>query len=271
MLTVLNFVCYSRLDATFALKLSDDLKKHGIPIWIDKLNISVGQRWDREIEKALQKADCMIVLLSESAIQSENVMDEVSYAIDENKKVIPLKIEACSIPLRLRRIQYVDFAEDYAQGLDQLIGLLKPVDESIEPDEAKNIKSDKPKQKVRSKIFASNFLSQNEIGKIVTSYVDTSEAIKKYLIIYKTQTQQTWLVVTNKQIFCLLDDEETRNNKQTIMWHMPIKEAKKKISAREYKNNSGLFDIGERKNWLYSRRLFPNPEILEQKIIELLS
>ncbi len=275
----LNFICYSRSDAAFALKLANNLKQSSIPVWIDKLDIGIGERWDREIEKALNKADCIIVLLSGSAIQSENVMDEISFAFDENKKIIPLKITPCSIPLRLRRIQHIDFTEDYNTGLNQLLQLLEPVKEitgqkqtgnkEITTEKLSDVKTNKPAKKSRSIFSNDHFLTKEEITQSVNKY--TKEIVKKQLIIYKTKTQHTWLITTGKEVFCLLDDEEGRANNDLIQWRMPVKEAKVKIYARPHKRNSGLLDIGARKNWLYSTSLFPSPETLEQTIKELLS
>jgi hypothetical protein len=40
-------------------------------------------------------------------------MDEVSYAMSQGKKIVPLMIENCAIPFRLARLQYIDFTRNY--------------------------------------------------------------------------------------------------------------------------------------------------------------
>lgn len=107
-----SFFSYSRSDQNFASKLADDLRKNGINIWFDQIDIPKGSLWDVEVEKALKKCDTLIVIISSSSINSNNVLDEISYAIEEGKKIIPVKISNCDIPFRIRRLQYIDFTKN---------------------------------------------------------------------------------------------------------------------------------------------------------------
>jgi|HubBroStandDraft_4_1064222.scaffolds.fasta_scaffold188665_1 chaperonin GroEL len=53
-------------------------------------------------------------------------MDEVSFALEEKKTVIPVLYRDCTVPFRLRRVQHVDFRQDYAGGLQVLLRILAP-------------------------------------------------------------------------------------------------------------------------------------------------
>ncbi|MDN3676949.1 TIR domain-containing protein [Flavobacterium paronense] len=117
----LIFFSYSRVDSNFALKLAKDLRQSGIELWIDQLDIKGGTHWDASIEDALNSANRMIVILSASSVASNNVMDEVSYALENNKKIIPVLLNDCKAPFRLRRLQHIDFTLDYKKGLSQLL------------------------------------------------------------------------------------------------------------------------------------------------------
>ena len=114
------FISYSREDSEFALKLSEDLKAAGAAVWLDQLDIAPGQRWARAVEDALHACPRMLVILSPASVNSTNVEDEVSLAIEEHKTVIPVLYRECRIPFRLRPFQYVDFRTDYALGLEIL-------------------------------------------------------------------------------------------------------------------------------------------------------
>ena len=57
-------------------------------------------------------------------------MDEVSYALEEGKEVIPILHIQCVVPFRLRRLQYVDFRRDYREGLETLLKTL-PSDSTV--------------------------------------------------------------------------------------------------------------------------------------------
>src|SRR5215471_9397038 len=58
------FVSYSREDLEFVLRLTKDLKVKGAKVWMDKLDIRPGQRWEIEVETALNKCSRMMVILS---------------------------------------------------------------------------------------------------------------------------------------------------------------------------------------------------------------
>lgn len=95
---------------------------------MDQLDIVPGQRWDRAIESALSNCPCLLVILSPASVNSTNVMDEVSFALEEQRTVIPILYKECLIPFRLRRVQHLDFRQDYARGLRELLSTL-----AIEP------------------------------------------------------------------------------------------------------------------------------------------
>ena len=119
------FVSYAREDREFVLRLAkDDLKAKGAKIWMDRLDIRLGQRWDTEVETAVEQCGCMVVVLSPAAVASEKVKNEFMVALDEGKVVIPALIRECRVPLQLRRLQYADFRADYDIGLTDLAASL---------------------------------------------------------------------------------------------------------------------------------------------------
>jgi TIR domain len=126
------FFSYARTDSAFVLRLAQELREVGINLWLDQLDILGGQRWDHAVEEALQTCQGMMAVLSPDALASHNVMDEVSYALEERKIVIPLLLRSCTIPFRLRRMQYIDFTADYQTGFSQLLRALR-IDQPLQP------------------------------------------------------------------------------------------------------------------------------------------
>src|SRR5215469_17879089 len=118
------FVSYSREDSDFALRLAKDLKTKGAKVWMDKLDIRAGQRWELEVETALNGCSRMLVILSPASVGSSNVLAEAAFAIDEGKEVIPVLHRECKIPFRLRPFQYADFRTSYDEGLQELLATL---------------------------------------------------------------------------------------------------------------------------------------------------
>jgi hypothetical protein len=49
------------------------------------------------------------------------VLDEVAYAIQKKKRVVPILYRDCDVPLRLARLQYIDFRFDYDHATKVLL------------------------------------------------------------------------------------------------------------------------------------------------------
>jgi hypothetical protein len=129
------FFSYVRMDSEFVLKLAKELRAVGANVWLDQLDILGGQHWDSTVEKALKSSKGMIAVLSPESVASKNVMDEVSYALDEGKLVVPVLIRSCDIPYRLRRVQHIDFTADYDTGFSQLLRALG-IEQPVQPVES---------------------------------------------------------------------------------------------------------------------------------------
>ncbi len=140
----LLFFSYSRADAGFVIRLARDLRDAGVNLWIDKLDISPGEHWDHAVEKALQTSSAVLLVLSPSSVGSTNVMDEVSFALDKHKRVVPVLFRSCDVPFRLHRLQYIDFTADYARGLMQLLRALDATGHTSEQAELALNKTKKP-------------------------------------------------------------------------------------------------------------------------------
>ena len=121
-----TFISYSRVNKEFAAKLAEELKSEGFDIWFDQLDIPPGARWDTEIEKALEESEIFMVIITPASAKSNNVLDEIGYAIDTGKRILPVLLEAATLPLRLRRFQYVDFtSKSFNEGIESARELLK--------------------------------------------------------------------------------------------------------------------------------------------------
>jgi hypothetical protein len=121
---IMIFICYARHDVGFALQVEADLRAAGKTVWIDRTGINAGESWDQVVETALARSADIVVVLSPAAVTSRHVLDELSYALDENKRIIPLLYQACRVPLRIRRLQYIDFTLSYDQALATLLAQL---------------------------------------------------------------------------------------------------------------------------------------------------
>ena len=130
------FLSYSRSNSAFALKLAKDLRSAKFSIWIDQLDIPSGASWDREVEAALRASETVLVIISEASAKSDNVLDEISYSLDQKKRVIPVLIDQIPVPLRITRLQREDFTGSYETAFDTLTEHLRPQKSRTEALEA---------------------------------------------------------------------------------------------------------------------------------------
>lgn len=134
------FLSYSRQNSDFVTKLAADLKKAGTNVWLDQIDIVPGMRWDDSIQNALNESGGLLIALSADSVKSQNVMDEISFAISNGKRIVPLVIEPCSVPFRMARYQHIDFSGDYDTAIQQLLKTLN-TEHSSPPDAAPVSKS----------------------------------------------------------------------------------------------------------------------------------
>lgn len=121
---------------------------------------------------------------------------------------------------------------------------------------------------VKIKMYDSqSFFSKDGLKQLIgeSGLVDSQEKVSGLIKIFSTERQHTWLIATNLQIFCILDDERTRDSGRLIQWHFSLDEATPVI-ARISSRGNPVLDIGPRKNWLYSKNLHPAKEQLEEEI-----
>ena len=118
------FFSYARSDAAFVLKVAQQLRRLGRKVWVDQLDIPKGARWDEAVEGALRASPCLMVVLSPASVKSQNVLDEVAFALDEKRPVLPILLQPVVLPFRLKRLQYIDFTGDYDAAFEQMVAAL---------------------------------------------------------------------------------------------------------------------------------------------------
>lgn len=124
------FLCHSSGDQHIAHDLYCRLSADGIDPWLDVENLLPGQDWELEISRSVKKSDVIIVCLSDGSINKRGfVQKEIRYALDVADEqpegtifLIPLKLEECEVPDRLRGKQWVDYfqPDGYARLLKAL-------------------------------------------------------------------------------------------------------------------------------------------------------
>jgi hypothetical protein len=120
------FLCHASQDKPIVRELYQRLNTEGwINPWLDEEKLLPGQDWDLEIEKSVEAADVVIVCLSTGSVSKEGyVQREMRLVLDialEKPEgtifVVPLRLDECELPRRLRSWHYVDYFP--SEGRDQ--------------------------------------------------------------------------------------------------------------------------------------------------------
>lgn len=125
------FLCHASDDKATARDLYNRLLKDNFAPWLDEKNILPGQDWNYEIKKSVRESGIVLVLVSNNSINKAGyVQKEIKQAIDVADEqpegaifLIPVRLEDCPIPERLRHLQWVNFFEN--DGYDRLVRALR--------------------------------------------------------------------------------------------------------------------------------------------------
>src|SRR5687768_5942319 len=129
------FVSYSRKNSDLMIKITSELRAKGVNIWVDRTGLRPGDSdWQENIQNAIERSACMVVLLSPEAKLSKWIKKEFQYAELLGRRIYPLLIsgnESNAIPIGLVGVQFIDFRENYDQKIDELVSDLAQYPDTI--------------------------------------------------------------------------------------------------------------------------------------------
>lgn len=133
---------YAQPDRAIASSLADNLMQAGIDVWSDQ-KLQPGDNWLDQINRHIENAEAVVVLISPRSLQSEWVSREWTAALARNLgggsrpgRIIPVLIEGASfsdLPPTLRDIQAVDLNRDYEAGVERIAQAIEYLRASDEP------------------------------------------------------------------------------------------------------------------------------------------
>ena len=120
------FLCHSSDDKPTVRELYHRLDSEGwIDAWLDEKKLYPGQDWNYEIEQAVEEADVILVCLTKNSVTKEGyiqrelriVLDYADYKPEGTIYIIPVRLEECEPPKRIRRWQYADYFPESQQTI----------------------------------------------------------------------------------------------------------------------------------------------------------
>ncbi|AOX03618.1 hypothetical protein BJP34_33055 [Moorena producens PAL-8-15-08-1] len=125
-------ICYADQDKSVMQKISKTLMRKSFTVWTNKTDIETGTPFQDVINQGIEGADNIVYLISPASIKSDYCQQEITHALDNNKRIIPLLIESTELegmPPQIRGLQFLDFTtykdeDKYRIEADKLIKVL---------------------------------------------------------------------------------------------------------------------------------------------------
>jgi hypothetical protein len=123
------FISYSHIDSSWVQQFAEQLEKLGLTVWLDRLKITPGSRWDDALEAGLRGSDIYAFLIHPDKLDSPWFSFELGAALATSKIIIPIVpqgLELQRLPAPLRRIQWLErgapeeTAKKFAQAVEAL-------------------------------------------------------------------------------------------------------------------------------------------------------
>ncbi len=126
------FLSYTLADKALAEKLTRKLEEAGQSVWIDVEDIRYADNWKDAVWPALERAKAVLFVTSAASLASRNCLEELAYAAELGKRIIPIIAERVSgAPATLKSRVRRDFsgANDFNE---ELLRLLKDINSEPE-------------------------------------------------------------------------------------------------------------------------------------------
>lgn len=91
------FVCYSHEDSGLVYPDLVALRDSGANLYYDE-GISPGHEWTEELARAIDGASQLVCFISARSVASRHCRNEIQYALDQDKQVIPVFLERTELP-----------------------------------------------------------------------------------------------------------------------------------------------------------------------------
>ncbi|HLL76527.1 MAG TPA: TIR domain-containing protein [Pyrinomonadaceae bacterium] len=125
------FLCHGSEDKPIVREIYRMLREDGVRPWLDEVELLPGQDWNAEIRRAVRQSHAILVCLSSKSVRKEGfIQKEIKFALDvaEEKPegtifIIPVKLDECELPERLRNWQWVDLRNN--DGYDRILRSLR--------------------------------------------------------------------------------------------------------------------------------------------------
>ena len=126
------FLCNAKQDEAAANLIRQCLLRNSVTVWNYRTDIQISQDHSDAIVQGIEVADNLVFLQSPDSVQSPSCQQELSYALELNKRIIPVLVSPTApeqVPSSLQNLQNVDLTDnqeetDFCADESKLLKLL---------------------------------------------------------------------------------------------------------------------------------------------------
>ncbi|HEY2436659.1 MAG TPA: TIR domain-containing protein, partial [Solirubrobacteraceae bacterium] len=123
------FVSYSRRDAAFVGRLVESIEARGKRVWLDTEGIADADVFSQAIRSAIEQSDAFMFVITPAAVESPYCDQEVDYARQLNKRIVPVlrdPVPDPDLPQEIRERNWIPFTEreEFEPALERLVSAL---------------------------------------------------------------------------------------------------------------------------------------------------
>lgn len=123
------FLSHNHADKDMGRRLGAQLTLAGAYVWFDDWEVRAGDSIPGKVNDALASVNTLVLLWSANADRSKWVRAELETLItrsldgEDNVRVIPVRLDGTTLPALLRRVKWVDLADDdVARAVNEIMG-----------------------------------------------------------------------------------------------------------------------------------------------------
>jgi formylglycine-generating enzyme required for sulfatase activity len=126
------FLCYASDDKAHVREVYHRLWTiEGFEPWLDEEDLLPGQEWAREIPRALQTSDFILIFLSRTSVAKRGyIQHEMKMALDAWREMpegtihtIPIRLDDCDVPEQFRRYHWANLFEP--NGFERIVRAIR--------------------------------------------------------------------------------------------------------------------------------------------------